>query len=65
MEISVHGDLEKALKLLRRKIQKEGLTKEIKKRRYYEKPSIKLKNKRKQAERRRAKSRARRTVSNV
>lgn len=65
MEISVHGDLEKALKLLRRKIQKEGLTKEIKKRRFYEKPSIKLKNKRKQAQRRRAKSRARRTSANV
>lgn len=59
MEIKVNGDLEKALKILKRKLQNEGLFGEIKKRRYYEKPSVKLKSKRREAQRRRAKSRRR------
>lgn len=59
MEIKVDRDLEKALKLLKRQLQKEGLLGELKKRRYYEKPSVKLKNKQRQAARRKAKGRRR------
>lgn len=56
MEIRVENDLEKALKLLKRKLQKDGLLGELKKRRYYEKPSVKLKTKEREAQRKRAKN---------
>lgn len=57
MEIKVEGkDIEKALKLLKRKVQRDGLMGELKKRRYYEKPSVKLKNKQREAARKKAKS---------
>lgn len=52
MEIRVQGnDIERALKALKSKLQKEGLFREIKKRSFYEKPSVK--RKRKQVEARR------------
>lgn len=61
MEIQVNSnDLEKALKLLKWKLQKDGLMGELKKRRYYEKPSVKMKTKRREAQRRRAKNARRR-----
>ncbi len=64
MEIRVNGnDLEKALKLLKRQLQKDGLLKEIKKRRYYEKPSVELKTKQREAQKRRIKT-ARQTRQN-
>lgn len=57
MEIRVDNNgLEKALKLLKRKLQRDGLLRELKKRRFYEKPSVKLKNKQRQAQRRKTKS---------
>ncbi len=57
MEIKVEGnDVEKALKALKRKIQKEGLMGDLKRRRYYEKPSVKLKTKQREAQKKRAKS---------
>lgn len=57
MEIKVEGnDVEKGLKLLKRKIQRDGLMGELKKRRYYEKPSVRLKSKQREAQRRKAKS---------
>ncbi len=62
MEVKVTGELDGAIKLLRRKLQKEGVLGELKKRRYYEKPSVKRKNKQREAARKRAKSRRRRTV---
>lgn len=47
LEIKVHGNnIENALRDLKNVLQKEGLFKELKKRRYYEKPSVKEKNKR-------------------
>lgn len=50
LEVKVYGnDIEKALKVLKRQIQKDGLLKEIKKRSFYEKPSVKEKRKRKEA----------------
>ena len=60
MEVKVTTDIDTAIKLLRRKLQKEGLMKELKKRRFYEKPSVKLKNKQREAQRKRAKSKRRR-----
>jgi small subunit ribosomal protein S21 len=57
VEIKVEGkDIEKALKLLKRKVQRDGLMGELKKRRYYEKPSVKLKSKQREAARKKAKS---------
>jgi small subunit ribosomal protein S21 len=68
LEIRVNGnDVEKALKLLKRQLQKDGLLKELKKRRFYEKPSVKEKSKQREARKRRARSarqaRQNRTVS--
>ena len=34
-----NGNLEQAMRVLKRKVQKEGLVKEIKERQYYSKPS--------------------------
>lgn len=57
MEIKVDGNnLEKALKLLKRKLERDGLMGELKKRRYYEKPSVKMKSKRKEAQKRKTKN---------
>jgi small subunit ribosomal protein S21 len=41
LEIKVENrDVEKAIRLLKRELQKEGILKELKKRRHYEKPSV-------------------------
>lgn len=56
MEIIVEGNLEKALKVLKLKLQRDGIMGELKKRRYYEKPSVKLKTKQRLARKRKAKS---------
>ena len=57
MEIRVNDkDLERALKFLKREIQKDGLLGELKKRRFYEKPSVKLRRKQREARKRRLKS---------
>lgn len=64
MEIKVDGNnLEKALKLLKRKLERDGLMGELKKRRYYEKPSVKMKSKRKEAQKRKTKNIRRRIQS--
>ena len=49
MEVLVDTNIEKAMKILKRKLIKEGLFKELKSRRYFEKPSIKRKRKAKEA----------------
>ncbi len=49
MEVSVENNIEKAMKVLKRKLIKEGLFKELKSRRYYEKPSEKKKRKHKES----------------
>jgi small subunit ribosomal protein S21 len=57
LDIKVHGnDVERALKSLKRQLQKEGLFKEIKQRSFYEKPSVKEKRKKREAARKRAKA---------
>lgn len=61
MEVKVEkGDVERALKILKREVQKSGLLKELKKRRHYEKPSVKRKKKHREAIRRLAKARRKR-----
>lgn len=56
MNIKVYGnDVEKALKTLKRQLQKEGLFKELKKRSFYEKPSVKEKRKQREARKKRRK----------
>lgn len=57
MEIKVNeNNVEGALKVLKRKLQKEGLFKEIKRRKSYEKPSEKEKRKRREARKKRMKA---------
>tara|TARA_B100000959_G_scaffold227007_1_gene241799 strand:- start:403 stop:606 length:204 start_codon:yes stop_codon:yes gene_type:complete len=42
------GNLEKAMRVLKKKIQKEGLMKEIKRRQFYQKPSLIKREKKKE-----------------
>ena len=49
VEVEVRDSLEKAMKILKRKLIKEGLFKELKSRRYYEKPSERKKRKLKES----------------
>ena len=57
MDIKVYGnDIEKALKSLKRQLQKEGLFKEIKQRSFFEKPSVKEKRKQREAIKKRMKA---------
>jgi len=63
LEVKVFdNDVEKALKILKNKLSKSGLFKELKLRRAYEKPSVKKKRKTIEARRRLAKT-MRRKVS--
>ncbi|MCX7982868.1 MAG: 30S ribosomal protein S21 [Syntrophales bacterium] len=62
MEVKViDNDVEKALKILKNKLSKSGLFKELKLRRAYEKPSVKRKRKALEARRRYAKLQKRRS----
>jgi len=54
--VEVKGDIEKAIKILKKRMQLEGIQKELKYRRFYEKPSVKKKRKRLDAARRRRKA---------
>ncbi|MFW8602159.1 30S ribosomal protein S21 [Desulfobacterota bacterium M19] len=51
MQVEVRGDIEIAIRQLKKKIQLDGIKRELKQREYYEKPSVK--RRRKQAEARR------------
>ncbi|HZX34982.1 MAG: 30S ribosomal protein S21 [Thermodesulfobacteriota bacterium] len=56
-EVRVIDDqIEKALKILKRKLAQDGTFKEVKRRRFYEKPSVKKKRKRQEAQKRRIKA---------
>jgi small subunit ribosomal protein S21 len=56
MEIKVfNNNVEKALKVSKKKLAGEGLFRELKRRRYYEKPSVRKKAKQREAQRRRQK----------
>lgn len=49
MEVSVDHSIEKAMKILKRKLIKEGLFRELKARRYFEKPCERRKRKNKES----------------
>ena len=56
MEIRVRGNnIEKAIKDLKNRLSKEGLFKELKTRRFYEKPSVREKRKRTEAKKKKMK----------
>src|SRR3989442_16039612 len=56
MEIKVfNNNVEKALKVAKKKLAGEGLFRELKRRRFYEKPSVRKKAKQREAQRRRLK----------
>ncbi len=56
MEIKVEAkNVEKALRALKRKLQLDGIFRELKNRRFYEKPSIKKKRKQREAQKRKRK----------
>jgi small subunit ribosomal protein S21 len=59
MEVIVSHNIEKAMKILKRKLIKEGLFKELKSRRYYEKPSERRKRKEKESRKKLRKEEAR------
>ena len=42
------GNVEQAMRVLKRKVQKEGIVKELRMRQYYEKPSAKKRRKKKE-----------------
>ncbi|MFY9270991.1 MAG: 30S ribosomal protein S21 [Candidatus Manganitrophaceae bacterium] len=50
------NQIEKALRALKRQLAKEGLLKELKRRSFYEKPSVKRKRKQKEARKKRLKA---------
>ncbi len=53
LEVRVEGDnINRAINQLKRKMANEGIYKELKKRRFYEKPSERRKRKQREAERR-------------
>jgi len=57
MEIKVYGnDVEKALRAFKRQFQKEDIFREIRRRRFHEKPSEKRKRKQKEAKEKRARA---------
>ena len=54
LEVAVdERGLERAIRRLKRKIDTEGVTRELKRRRHYEKPSVRKRRKAREAERRR------------
>jgi len=55
IEIFVNNNLEKAMRVLKRKLIREGIFKELKSRRFYEKPCEKKKRKDKESFKKRRK----------
>ncbi|MCK5324019.1 MAG: 30S ribosomal protein S21 [Desulfobulbaceae bacterium] len=51
IEVEVKGDIEHAIRLLKKKLQMDGIKKELKRREYYEKPSVKRRRKQAEAKR--------------
>ena len=60
LEGEVRDNLEKAMKILKQKMSKEGILQEVKRRRFYEKPSVKKKRKMREARKRRRREMKRR-----
>jgi small subunit ribosomal protein S21 len=62
LEVEVRDNLEKAMKILKQKMSKEGILQEVKRRRFYEKPSVKRKRKMREARKRRRREAKRRVI---
>ena len=62
LEVEVRDSIEKAMKILKQKMSKEGILQEIKRRRYFEKPSVKRKRKMREARKRRRREAKRRVT---
>ena len=60
LEVEVRDSLEKAMKILKQKMSKEGILQEVKRRRFYEKPSVKRKRNMREARKRRRREAKRR-----
>ncbi len=57
MEVKVNANnIDRALKLLKREVEKEGLFRDLKNKRFYEKPSVKKRRKQREARKRRIKA---------
>ncbi|MBL4634614.1 MAG: 30S ribosomal protein S21 [Kofleriaceae bacterium] len=52
VEVEVRDSIEKAMKILKQKMSKEGILQEVKRRRFHEKPSLKKKRKIREARKR-------------
>ncbi len=64
VKVRKNENTEKAIKRFKRKVEREGILKDIKKNRFYRKPSVKQKEKSKAAEKRRRKLNKRKIRSN-
>ncbi|PLX46861.1 MAG: 30S ribosomal protein S21 [Desulfobulbaceae bacterium] len=51
IEVEVRGDIEYAIRQLKKKLQLDGMKKELKRREHYEKPSVKRRRKQAEAKR--------------
>ncbi len=51
IEVEVRGDIEYAIRQLKKKLQMDGMKKELKRREHYEKPSVKKRRKQAEAKR--------------
>ncbi|RMG69987.1 MAG: 30S ribosomal protein S21 [Nitrospirae bacterium] len=57
MEVKVNANnIDRALKLLKREVEKEGLFRDLKNKRFYEKPSVKKRRKQREARKRKIKA---------
>jgi len=64
LEVKVDDrNIDKAMRQLKKKLQNDGLFRELKRRRFYEKPSLKKKRKQLEAQKRRQKSQKRNWVN--
>ena len=61
VEVDVRDSLEKARKILKQKMSKEGILQDVKRRRFFEKPSVKRKRKMREARKRLRREMKRRT----
>jgi small subunit ribosomal protein S21 len=61
IEVDVRGDIEYAIRQLKKKLQMDGIKRELKRREYYEKPSEKRRRKQAEAKRKLRKLKFRRS----
>ena len=53
VDVREHEPLEKALRRFKKKIEREGILRQVKARKHYEKPSVKKRRKRREAKKKR------------